>query len=296
MVPSTRAGFLHEGLLELFRSRLTLAPELLERLFGVRVPAYTQIEFVEPNLTQLVPTERRADLVVLLRDGRPVLAIVVEIQLRIDERKRFTWPVYVTSVRARHECPVELLVVTVRPRVATWASRPIEIMAGQTLTPRVLGPGYFPEVGGAEARRAPELAVLSAIAHARTPRGPDQALAAIAAIHGLDDELRPIYYDLIAAALPTAARRELEAMALNGRYEYQSDFAKRFIAEGREKGREEGLREGRAALLLEALEHRGFDIDASQRARLEEASAATLKRWMLRLLDGADPESIFTDD
>jgi hypothetical protein len=41
-----------------------------------------------------------------------VLGIVIEVQLQRDDRKRFTWPVYVAGLRARLECPACLLVVT----------------------------------------------------------------------------------------------------------------------------------------------------------------------------------------
>ena len=36
------------------------------------------------DLTEVVPAEYRADLIVLLVDGKPVLAIVVEVQLSRD--------------------------------------------------------------------------------------------------------------------------------------------------------------------------------------------------------------------
>ena len=43
------------------------------------------------DLSDLAPAEYRADLVVLLVDGKPVLGIVVEVQLHRDDRKPFTW-------------------------------------------------------------------------------------------------------------------------------------------------------------------------------------------------------------
>jgi hypothetical protein len=96
----------HEALLLLFRNRPELAPELLREALGVELPAYTEVRVESADLTEAVPAEYRADLVVLLVDGKPVLAIVVEVQLGRDERKRFTWSAYVSVLRARHECPV----------------------------------------------------------------------------------------------------------------------------------------------------------------------------------------------
>lgn len=71
-MPSQR----HEVLLELFRARTSLAPELLQRVFQVPIPAGVKAEPTEANLTQLVPTELNADLVLLLGRQPSVAAIV----------------------------------------------------------------------------------------------------------------------------------------------------------------------------------------------------------------------------
>src|SRR5690606_30062787 len=103
---------LHEMLLLLFRNRPALAPELLREALNVELPEYSEARLESAELNDVVPTEYRADLVVLLVNGKPVLGIVVEVQLQPDARKRFSWPVYVTGLRARLECPCCLLVVT----------------------------------------------------------------------------------------------------------------------------------------------------------------------------------------
>jgi hypothetical protein len=77
----------HEALLLLFRNRPELAPELLSEALGVELPAYTEVRVESADLTDVVPAEYRADLVVLLVDGKPVFAIVVEVQLTRDDRK-----------------------------------------------------------------------------------------------------------------------------------------------------------------------------------------------------------------
>ena len=103
---------LHEALLTLFRNRPELAPELLSGALGVELPVYTDVRIDSADLTDVLPVEYRADLVVLLVDGKPVLGIVVEVQLGQDPRKRFTWPVYATGLRARLQCDTCVLVVT----------------------------------------------------------------------------------------------------------------------------------------------------------------------------------------
>src|ERR1019366_8630796 len=80
----------HEALLLLFRNRPELAPELLRDALHVQLPAYSEVRLESSDLTDITPAEYRADLVVLLVDGTPVLGIVVEVQLQRDDRKRFT--------------------------------------------------------------------------------------------------------------------------------------------------------------------------------------------------------------
>ena len=105
-------SYLHEGLVELFRERPELAPELMRTALHVDVPAYAEARIESADVTQLDPAELRADLVILLRDGKPVLAIVLEVQLAVDARKLYTWPAYVAGIRARYECAACVLVVS----------------------------------------------------------------------------------------------------------------------------------------------------------------------------------------
>jgi len=102
------ASMQHEGLLLLFRNRPELAPELLRDALGLSLPPWTEARVESAELTEVVPTEYRADLVVLLLDGKPIFAIVVEVQLSRDEDKRMSWPLYLTSLRSRVGCPTAL--------------------------------------------------------------------------------------------------------------------------------------------------------------------------------------------
>lgn len=120
---------LHEALLLLFRNRPTLAPELLRDALHVELPQYTEARIDSADLTDVQPAEYRADLVVLLWKGEPVLGIVVEVQLSADERKFYVWPVYVANLRARLKCPVCLLVVTADDATARWACKSVDMAA-----------------------------------------------------------------------------------------------------------------------------------------------------------------------
>jgi hypothetical protein len=49
-------------------------------------------------------------------------AAVVEVQLRPDPRKRFSWPLYQAVLRARLKCPVEIVVLTLDEATALWCA------------------------------------------------------------------------------------------------------------------------------------------------------------------------------
>ena len=136
---------LHQILVELFRNRSELAPELLRICAGIELP-HDHVQLTSNDLSQVVSTEYRADFVVELRDraNAIVAAVIVEVQLRADPDKEATWPLYVAALRAKLRCPVTLLVVAPEPAVARWARRPIEL--GH--------PGFRLQPGGDQLRRS----------------------------------------------------------------------------------------------------------------------------------------------
>jgi hypothetical protein len=85
--------------------------------------------------------------------------VEVQLELRKDDRKLYTWPVYVANLRARLECSVCVLVVTPSESVADRARAPIELGPGSSVTPFVVGPKAVPAIHDADAAvRDPELA------------------------------------------------------------------------------------------------------------------------------------------
>jgi hypothetical protein len=285
---------LHEGLLDLFRHRPTLAPELLRERLCAPLPLFDRVRVGDANLTDLVPTEFRADLVLLLEgeaDGVPLGALVVEVQLRPDPDKRWSWPGYVTGLRARLRCDVTLAVVAGDAAVAAWAAKPIETgHPGFTLAPLVLGPGTVPVIRDEqEAVRSPELAVLSVLIHGHEPEALDVAKAALAAARTLDDERAALYIDLVLAFVDDVARGVLEDLMASGTYQYQSDFAKRYVAEGRTAG----LREA----IVHVLSARSLELSELGRAHLEACTdIATLTAWLERAATARSEAEVFAPD
>jgi hypothetical protein len=290
------ASMLHEGLLLLFRNRPTLAPELLRDALGLGLPAWSEARVEPAELTEVVPTEYRADLVILLLDGKPVFAIVVEVQLSRSSRKRRSWPVYLINLRARLKCPTALLVIAPDEAVARWCARPIELgHPGFVLQPLVLGPRAIPVITDKRvARRDPELAVLSAMAHGREKVGQAITRTLMAAVVGLDDERASLYVDLAVNSLGRAARKALEELMQSGRYEYQSEFARKYFAQGRQEGREEGFQQGEVTALFEVLDARGLEVSAAARKRIQACTEpAQLKRWLRKAVAVKSVEELF---
>ena len=279
----------HESLVDLFKNRPSLAAEMLVEVLGVVLPAYSEARVVSVDLTETQPAEYRADIVVLLlAEGTPVRVIIVEVQLKKDDDKRFTWPAYLTVSRDQHRCPADLLVIAPDPVVATWCAEPIELgVAGFVLCPPVLRRDAIPVVTDpTEAARRPELGVLSAMAYGATEQGASIAGAVLPAIERLDDERARFYYDLVYNSLNEAARRALEAM-MKG-YEYQSDFAKKYVAQGRDQGRVEGRAEEAARAVLTALRVRGIAVPEATRERiLAQKDPECLERWHERAIVAA---------
>ena len=239
-----------------------------------------------------------------MRESQKVLGVVVEIQLGCDEDKPFTWPAYIANLRARHRCPVCLLVVTNEEAVARWAGKSIDLGPGTRCEPWVVGPSNTPAVTGLQDAKANvELAVLSAIEHGQNP---DTALAAriasaaIVASAGIDAERSALYHDLILISLSANIREALEStmnsfgyeyMKSLG-YEYQSDFARRYfgqgkaegLVEGRTEGLVEGRMEGRVELTLKLLAWRFGPLTGTILTRVRGAQDAQLDAVAERML------------
>jgi hypothetical protein len=295
-MPSVR----HELLVDLFRNRPSLAVELLSGSLGARLPPHKRAYLVEPTFDQLLPPPRHADAVVLLEEDKPIFAVVVEVQLGVDADKPFVWPFYAAALRARCRVPVCLLVVAPDPEVEAWARRPIATgQPGCPFIPVVIGREGVPRVVDAQrARAAPELAMLSVIAHGGEASADslDMAVAAVeaaGAVAALDKERATLYYDNILSALNEATRRALEVLMQSGRYEYQSEFARRYYGEGFAEGEARGKAEGKAEALIAILGARGFSLSDDLRTQILGCrDPAMLDRWITRAVAAASAEDV----
>lgn len=238
------------------------------------------------------PSTGLTRFVVLTNAETPVLAVVVEVQLGRDKGKRWSWPVYLATLRARLRCATVLLVICADTATATWCAAPIELgHPGWTLSPVVLGPDRVPVVTDTDtAARDPELAVLSAIAHGADPDRTDVLRALVSALAALDQDRATPYSDVVLAALPAAAHRYLEALVTAGtfRREYQSALVRRYVGQGRA--------EGEAAAILTFLDARGVEVPTDARTLIKSCTDLDqLELWIRRAATANSIDELFDE-
>ena len=134
----------------------------------------------------------------------------------------------------------------------------------------------------------------SAMAHGHdenTEKSSRIALAAQLASAGLDEDRSRLYFDLVLNSLSEAARRQLQTMD-PAKYQYQSEFARRYYGQGQAEGRAEGLAnglakgqaQGRAELVIRQLALRFGALSNELQARLLATSIDELDAIGERLL------------
>ncbi|GII89131.1 hypothetical protein Ssi03_71210 [Sphaerisporangium siamense] len=262
----------------------------------MKVPEYHEARIESGDLTQCPPVEYQADAVVTFSNGKPVLTVVVEVQRAVDHGKRWSWPVYLAAVRARARCPAILLVVCTDARTARWCAEPIEMgHPGWRLAPMVVSPEVVPVVTDpTEAIRVPELAVLSALAHGGDVGGQRVLEALLTALSTLEEGQAKLYADFVMMKLPEAASKQWEVLMAAGTYEYQSDFARKYFAEGKQEGIDEGIAAGKADAIVMILSGRSIVVTQEARSRIESCTdVAQLDEWLQRALTAVTVEDLF---
>ena len=284
----------HEIPLRLVQNQPALAPALLESL-GFEVPRRTEALNTSSVLTNCDPKEFNSDGAVVLRQGTEnVMALVVERQHGHDQGKRRSWPAYLVTLHVRLECPTMLLVLCPSEAVARWCAQPIRTgHPGFDLSPLAIGPSRVPKISDEQqARNLPELAVLSARVHGDSDPGPLRAV--VEALDSTAEENRAFYYDYVLAGLNEAARKELEGLMTVETYEWQSDFARKYVGIGREEGRQEGRTSEAVKSVISILQTRGFTLSAEVRERIESCTdLPTLEQWVPAAVKVDRPEDLF---
>jgi hypothetical protein len=291
----------HQILVELFRRCPTLLTDLLDAaaargaIPALALPPGARVVPTAATFTDLLPAEFRPDLalhVLPLGNDRPRRMFLLEPQLGIDRNKRYTWPLYSAGARARDRCPVTSIVLALDARTARWAARRIRLdpLGTHIFQPIVFGPNEIPRITDlGQARTMPELTLLSALIHCRTPGGEHAVFAALAAACPmLDSELSVLYFSVVRALISEDVQRPLEAlMHFEGNSVDQHVFRFYYNLGAKEAGAE-SLR----ALLVKQLTQRFGSLSEDAMTRIQSADADRLTRWGERLLSAASLEDV----
>lgn len=278
----------HEAIVEVLRGNPEVLAELLEGRIGVELGA-SPARVMEPDFTQVVPAEFRADAFIVF-GTLPRYGLVVEIQRRRDEGKRRSWPLYLAAAHAQLGCPCWLAVIASTAAVARWAARPIRsFQPGWGFAPLVVGPAQVPRVTDRDrALASPGMAVLSALVHAHEPADAAVAIAAIEGLVGLPPQRATLYFQLLQGVLRDPVFAVLEAHMEQHKIPYRIPFAKKAY----EDGVHDGLVAVRRALMTLVAAHLG-PVDPDLRSRIESCSdLEVLQSWLEAVATAPDADAI----
>jgi hypothetical protein len=289
----------HQILVELFRRRPALLVDLLAATPGAgppsSLPPGARIVPTTATFTDLMHAEYRADLAMhVLPPGsdRPLRTFIIEAQLRPDPDKRYTWPLYSAGLRARDRCPVTSIVLALDAGTARWAGRLVVLdpLGTHVFRPVVIGPGDIPLITDLDQARArPELTLLSALMHCRTPGGERAVYVALAAAcAALDREFRVLYASAIRALMSDEVRRPLEVLMHFEGNQLDVEMFRYYYAQGEKAGRHETLR----AILTDLLTERFGPLREAALRQIQEASPEVLAHWGRRVLSAASLDDV----
>jgi hypothetical protein len=286
-------GMAHEAPLELLRRNPALAAVLL-RALGVALPAEVTAAMAPSDLSASVPVERRADSVVLLSapGAGQQWAVIVEVQLRHDQAKRFSWPEYLTRVRSAHRCPAVLLVICPSAATARRCREPIRTgHPGFDLTPLVIDAATLPDPAGVGAG-GPELLVLAVLTGALDLGQDHVRRLVLTRLAGLEESRLRTYAVFVLNAASEPARQALEALMTTT--PFRNSFVDRLLAEGEAKGKAEGEAKGKAEMILRVLAARGLRVSAEVRRQVLACDdIGQLEAWGDRAATAASVDDVF---
>jgi hypothetical protein len=291
----------HETPMELIRQHPPLVMDLVRAVSGLKLDDGVRARLVATDASVVVPAQFLADGAVLAEDedGNPLLTIIVEPQGRDAHTKKYSWPVYLCSIRRQQKCDALLLVICWDPDEVEECRQTIQTgHPGFDLTPIVAHPGNT--LGGDDGEPGPYLILFAGYIGAIDLDTNDGQHAVLEAARQVPDTSRDTCMTLILAVASEAARRAMEAkMATPG---YRNDFIESFKAEGRAEGKAEGRAEGRAegsaealvSVIMKTLAARGIRLDEQRTEQVESCSDLNqLNTWFEAALTAKTADDIF---
>jgi hypothetical protein len=305
----------HQNLVLLFRRHLQLVFDLA-RDASCQLNATHELlyEFSsEAEDPSRIEAPRRSDIVVAGNHaGKPVDAVVVEIQLERDEAKAWGLLFYIAAVWRELGCHTWAMLFSPKRAVLVWAQRELYPRRPE-LAPLVITPDLIPPITNLQhALSDMARAVLSVVLHGQGPDAVACASVAIQAIFELAPRDHERYLQLVQTSVSKedmqAVRCQLGPEARESLSEWERESSlyqnglergleqglERGLERGREQGLERGLERGRGqaleqaravlcATLLELLRARGVEPNASTIERVRSCVALDqLQAWIVR--------------
>jgi hypothetical protein len=273
-------GPIHDGLLVLLHNSRPLVFELAARC-GARLHGKHEELRLSPEVFQDPGVPGRvftADAVFIgwaIVDGKlvEVDGVVLEIQLKHDRLKLVSWVIYRAGVRSRHRCRGWTLVLSPEADVRRRARELFE--HEPELEPLIVEPDLIPQiVDFSQARREPELAILSAVMHARSEAAVACGRAALVALLAVPRDHQQCYLDLVSACL---TEEQMAEAAQQLPPEVEVELSKMELE-----------------TLSTLLAQRGIELDPLSRARVERCDdLGQISLWLIRAAAANSASDLF---
>lgn len=300
-------GSSHEALHRIFQKDPALLTRALQRVLHVPFPEPHEIAALNVDLTEIEPVERRVDTLLRAETDEGTYLLVVESQGKVDDRKRGSWPYYLSYLYEKYRCEPVLIVITQNSATARWAAQPIRLgfpgWHSLTVRPLVLGPDNVPVITDErQAEQDVPLAVLSAMTHGRGPRAAPILESLATALKTIDPDSAAVFVQFVDSCLADPQAKQMwRDLMTTIQYFWRHPLAEQVREEGREQGFEEGREQGRAQakaeMVLRVLEWRGIPVPehVSERVTLCD-DPAQLELWAQRAVRATYAEDLFTEE
>ncbi|MGW2465916.1 hypothetical protein [Streptomyces bauhiniae] len=300
-------GSSHEALHRIFQKDPALLTRALQRVLHVPFPEPHEIAALNVDLTEIEPVERRVDTLLRAETDEGTYLLVVESQGKVDDRKRGSWPYYLSYLYEKYRCEPVLIVITQNSATARWAARPIRLgfpgWHSLTVRPLVLGPDNVPVITDErQAEQDVPLAVLSAMTHGRGPRAAPILESLATALKTIDPDSAAVFVQFVDSCLADPQAKQMWRDLMTAiQYFWRHPLAEQVREEGREQGLEEGREQGRAQakaeMVLRVLEWRGIPVPEHVSERVIACDdPAQLERWAQRAVRATYAEDLFVEE
>lgn len=289
----------HEGLHRLSQKDPAGFTRTLQQVLHIPIPEPREFAVLNADLTEIEPIERRVDSLLQAETDEGTYLLVVESQGRPDDDKRSSWAYYLSYLYAKYRWEPVLIVLTQSRATARWARRPIRLglpgWHSLTVRPLVLSPENVPLITDEEeAKRDVFLAAFSAMTHGKGPGAAAILKSLAAALETTDTDSAGMLAQFVESCLVDVQARQIwKELMMPVNYFFRHEVAEKVRAEGRE----EGIEEERAGMILRILDWRAIPVPDAVRERVTGCTdLGQLETWARRAVHATTADDLFADD